>query len=98
MSESIFSGLGGIFSGLCSPAWLLGLDKLTPPEPELPGEEDEEEEEEEWFNMAETLPESLRQRSTGMDVRMMHAEDLTNLHVSFPESCLNLLVTLIGLT
>jgi hypothetical protein len=76
----------------------LGLDMLTPPEPDLPGKEDEEEEEEVWVNMAETLPESLRQRSTGMDVRMMHAEDLTNLHVSFPNSSLSLLLTLIGLT
>jgi len=98
LAESIFSGLGGIFSGLSA---RLGLDMLNPPEPELPGKEDEEEEEEEeevWVNMAETLPESLRQRSTGMDVRMMHAEDLTNLHVSFPKSNLSLSLTLIGLT
>ena len=34
-----------------------------------------------WVNMAETLPESVRKKSTGMDVRMMHDEDLKELYV-----------------
>ena len=45
-------------------------------------QEPEAEEETEWIDMAETLPENLRKLSTGMDVRMMNVQDLTNLHVS----------------
>jgi len=34
-----------------------------------------------WINMAETLPEAIRKKESGMDVRMMHEEELEELYV-----------------